>query len=57
MFIAYFTFELILWLYPDIPVKMAVAVGGLAAFSGTDIGMTLSDALINLIKNKIGGKQ
>lgn len=57
MFIAYFTFELILWLYPDIPVKMAVAVGGLAAFSGTDIGMTLSDALVNLIKNKIGGKQ
>ena len=56
MFIAYFTFELILWLYPDIPVKMAVAIGGLAAFSGTDIGMTLSEALVNFIKDKLRSK-
>lgn len=56
MFISYFTFEAVLWLMPDIPVKMAVAVGGLAAFSGTDIGITLSEALIDFIKNKLRSK-
>ena len=56
MFISYFTFEAVLWLMPDIPVKMAVAIGGLAAFSGTDIGMTLSEALIDFIKNKLRSK-
>lgn len=56
MFISYFTFEAVLWLMPDIPVKMAVAIGGLAAFSGTDIGMTLSEALVNFIKDKIRSK-
>lgn len=56
MFISYFTFEAVLWLMPDISVKMAVAIGGLAAFSGTDIGMTLSEALIDFIKNKLRSK-
>lgn len=56
MFISYFTFEAVLWLMPDIPLKMAVAIGGLAAFSGTDIGMTLSEALVNFIKDKLRSK-
>ena len=56
MFISYFTFEAVLWLMPDIPLKMAVAVGGLAAFSGTDIGMALSEALVDFIKNKLRSK-
>lgn len=56
MFISYFTFEAVLWLMPDVPLKMAVAIGGLAAFSGTDIGITLSDAFINFIKDKLRSK-
>ena len=55
-FISYFTFEAVMWLMPDIPLKMAVAIGGLAAFSGTDIGMTLSDALMNFVKDKLRSK-
>lgn len=56
MFISYFTFEMVLWLMPDIPVRMAVAIGGLAAFSGTDIGISLSEALIDTVKNKLRSK-
>lgn len=41
---------------PDMPVKMAVAIGGLAAFSGTDIGLTLSEAFITFIKDKLRSK-
>ncbi|WP_242347292.1 hypothetical protein [Mucispirillum schaedleri] len=56
MFISYFTFETVLWLMPDVPVKMAVAIGGLAAFSGTDMGMALSETLVDFIKNKLRSK-
>lgn len=56
MFISYFTFEAVLWLMPDMPVKMAVAIGGLAAFSGTDIGLALSEAFITFIKDKLRSK-